>query len=112
MLRTVCRGCGVLAVVWAAAGCGGEPGPVPVRGVVKLDGQPVANAAVVFVAQAPGGRDAYGSTDAAGAFKLTTAKPTAAKGPRIPVKYTVAGQTPLTQEVPAKGDVAIELSSK
>ena len=37
----------------AALGCGGDAGPVPVRGVVRLDGQPVANAAVVFVAQQP-----------------------------------------------------------
>ena len=49
MTRTLC-GFGVLAVL--CAGCGPGSGPVPVRGVVKLEGQPVANAAVVFVAMA------------------------------------------------------------
>ena len=72
MPRSVCRQWFTLAAVLAAAGCGGGSGPVPVRGVVKLDGQPVANAAVVFVPQTPGGREAYGSTDANGAFRLTT----------------------------------------
>ena len=121
---------------------------MPVRGVVKLDGQPVANAAVVFVPQTPGGREAYGSTDANGAFRLTTTKPddgalpgkykvviqpagpgggstpfddtdkppaAASKAPprsRIPTKYTVAGQTPLTQDVPPSGEVILELQSK
>src|SRR5262249_16665434 len=126
MTRTVC-GFGALAVL--CAGCGRGSGPVPVRGVVKLEGQPVANAAVVFVAQDPGGRDAYGPTAARGAFRLTrtnpddgalpgkykvviqpagqggrstpfddtgtppAALPKAPPGPRIPAKYTVAGQT-------------------
>src|SRR5262245_18076613 len=75
MPRPICRHLVMLAAVLAAAGCGQGSGPVPVRGVVKLDGQPVANAAVVFVAQAPGGRDAYGSTDANGVFRLTTTSP-------------------------------------
>ena len=148
MGRTISRGCGLLAVLLATAGCGGGSGPVPVRGVVKLDGKPVANAAVTFVAQDPGGRDAHGSTDANGAFELSTHKPNdgalpgkykvvitppgeeggstpfddpgkpaaAAKpkpaGPRIPQKYTLAGQTPLTQDVPPTGDVVIDLQSK
>jgi hypothetical protein len=117
--------------------------------VVKLDGQPVANAAVIFIAQDPGGRDAYGSTNENGEFELSTtkpgdgvmpgkykvviqppgeagsstpfddpekpaapAKPKAPQRARIPEKYTVPGQTPLTQEVPPKGDVVIELQSK
>jgi hypothetical protein len=147
MPRPACRLSFTLAAVLAAAGCGGGTGPVPVHGVVKLDGQPVANAAVVFVAQTPGGRDAYGSTDATGAFRLTTtkpddgalpgtykvviqpagpgggstpfddtdkppaARPKAAPGPRIPTKYTVAGQTPLTQDVPPSGAVVLDLQS-
>ena len=148
MPRSVGRESFMLAAVLAAAGCGGGSGPVPVRGVVTLDGQPVANAAVVFVAQTPGGRDAYGSTDANGAFRLTTTKPDdgalpgkykvviqpagpgggstpfddtskppapapkAPLGPRIPAKYTVAGQTPLTQDVPPSGEVVFDLQSK
>ena len=148
MPRFVCRQSFALAAMLAASGCGGGSGPVPVRGVVKLDGQPVVNAAVIFVPQAPGGREAYGSTDANGTFRLTTTKPDdgalpgkykvviqppggaggstpfdepgkapaavpkAAPGPRIPVKYTVPGQTPLTQDVPPSGDVLIDLQSK
>jgi hypothetical protein len=116
--------------------------------VVKLDGQPVANAAVVFVPRTPGGREAYGSTDATGTFRLTTTKPDdgalpgkykvviqppappggstpfddpgkpptavpkAAPGPRIPVKYTVVGQTPLSQDVPPTTEVLFDLRSR
>lgn len=142
------RGCGLLAVLLVVSGCGSS-GPVQVRGVVKLDGQPVANAAVIFIAQDPGCRDAYGSTNENGEFELSTtnpgdgvqkgkykvviqppgeggtytpfdepektaapAKPKAPQRARIPEKYTVPGQTPLTQEVPPKGDVVIELQSK
>ena len=136
-----------LLVAALAAGCGGDSGPVPVRGVVKLDGQPVAGAAVTFVAQTPGGRDAYGSTNENGEFRLTTtkpddgalpgkykvviqppgeeggstpfdegkpaaARPKAPRGPRIPAKYAVAGQTPLAQDVPPNGDIVFDLQSK
>ena len=86
MTRTVC-GFGVLVVL--CAGCGHGSGPVPVRGVVKVEGQPVANAAVVFVAQDPGGRDAYGSTDANGVFRLTTTNP---DDGALPGKYKVVIQ--------------------
>lgn len=146
MARFVARGCGVLALLLAAAGCG-KSGPVSVRGVVTLDGQPVANAAVAFIAQDPGGRDAHGSTNEKGEFELSMTRPgdgvlpgkykvlvhppgeaggptpfddpdkaaprpKAAQGPRVPVKYSNPAQTPLTQEVPPKGDVVIELQSK
>src|SRR5947209_5411172 len=89
MPRSVCRQSFALAAVLAAAGCGGGSGPVPVRGVVKVDGQPVANAAVIFITQTPGGRDAYGSTDANGAFRLTTTKP---DDGALPGKYKVVIQ--------------------
>lgn len=136
----------VVLVAALAAGCGAGSGPVPVRGVVKLDGQPVAGAAVTFVAQTPGGRDAHGSTNEKGEFRLTTSKPDdgalpgtykvviqppgeeggstpfdegkpaarpkAPRGPRIPAKYSAAGQTPLTQDVPPKGEIVFELQSK
>ena len=58
----------------AAAGCG-KPGPVALRGTVKLDGRPLANASVHFITQDSGGRDALGSTDAEGVFRLSTFKP-------------------------------------
>ena len=148
MPRSICRLLLILAALPAAAGCGGGSGPTPVRGFVKLDGKPVANAAVVFIAQTPNGRDAYASTNANGEFRLTTtnpddgalpgkykvviqpagegggatpfddpakppaASPKAASGPRIPTKYTVVGQTPLTQDVPPSGPVVFDLQSK
>src|SRR5262245_43879983 len=148
MPRSAFRQSFALAGLLVAAGCGGSSGPVPVRGVVKLDGQPIANAAVIFVPQAPGGREAYGSTDANGAFRLTTTKPDdgalpgkykvviqppgpaggstpfddpgkapaavpkTPTGPRIPVQYTVPGQTPLTQDVPPNGEVVFDLRSR
>lgn len=148
MGQMIARGCGLLAAALAAAGCGSSSGTVPVRGAVKLDGQPLVGVSVTFVAQGNGGRDAYGSTDANGAFELTTFQPRdgalpgqykvvilptgeeggstpfdepgkpeprpkpKSKRPQVPVKYTVPGQTPLTQEVPSKAEVVIELSSK
>lgn len=75
MNRVIGRVCGFLAAALAAAGCGSGSGMVPVRGVVKLDGQPLAGVSVTFVAQDPGGRDAYGSTDPKGEFSLTTSQP-------------------------------------
>lgn len=54
-------------------GCGddGRPPLVPVSGVVTLDNEPVAGAAVMFMPLA-GGRPAQGVTDAAGKFRLST----------------------------------------
>ena len=59
----------------ALAGCGTEATTNPVRGTVTLDGQPLARATVQFLAQDPGGRDALGTTDADGVFRLSTFKP-------------------------------------
>lgn len=90
MSRFVARGCGMLAVLLVVAGCG-KSGPVSVRGVVKLDGQPVAGAAVTFIAQDPGCRDAYGSTNEQGEFELSTNKPGDGV---LPGKYKVVIQPP------------------
>ncbi|WP_254507864.1 carboxypeptidase-like regulatory domain-containing protein [Anatilimnocola floriformis] len=46
----------------------------PVTGVVLLDGQPVANAALQFVPQ-EAGQDATGATDAQGNFAISTNEP-------------------------------------
>lgn len=89
MSRFVTRVCGVLALS-LLAGCG-KSGPVSVRGVVKLDGQPVAGAAVTFVAQDPGGRDASGATNEKGEFELSTTKPGDGV---LPGKYKVVIQPP------------------
>ena len=81
MLQTHLRRCTglvvllILAALIAAAGCGKGEGPVPLRGTVKLDGRPLQGATVHFIAPDPGGRDALGSTDADGAFRLSTFEP-------------------------------------
>jgi hypothetical protein len=64
----------VLLLLVAVGGCGKEGGKIPVNGIVKLDGRPLANASVSFIAETPGCRDAYGLTNADGVFYLTTAK--------------------------------------
>jgi hypothetical protein len=60
----VCLACG-------CAGCGGN-GLTAVHGVVKLDGNPVANAVVYFNPQFEGGRQASATTDDKGRFELNT----------------------------------------
>ena len=64
--------CLILAV--APLGCGSSP-TSPVAGVVLLEGKPVANAAVQFVAQSESGHDATGQTDPNGEFTMSTFKP-------------------------------------
>jgi hypothetical protein len=60
-----------LVVAFALHGCGGEDGPVPVEGVVRLNGAPVAGATVSFLPEG-GGRPAVGATNRDGRFRLTT----------------------------------------
>src|SRR5436190_481823 len=65
----------VTALVLAATGCGGgKIAPVPVSGVVTLDGKPVEGATVYFyaVGDDKDGRPAFGTTDKVGAFRLST----------------------------------------
>ena len=63
-----------LAVLAVAAGCGGKHTPVPVSGVVTLDGKTVEGATVYFYAAGDDkeGRPAYGTTDKDGVFRLST----------------------------------------
>jgi hypothetical protein len=63
---------GTLGVSLLNAGCGGADVPdnlTSVFGVVTLDGQPLAGAAVTFVP--PDGRPASGTTDSSGAYSLS-----------------------------------------
>jgi hypothetical protein len=60
-----------LVVLWAS-GCGGADKPVPVEGIVLLDGKPVDGATVTFVPDGGRGRPASGITDSEGHFQLTT----------------------------------------
>lgn len=92
------------------AGCGGEPKRLPAAGVVTLDGQPVADAGVLFIPTDPGPA-ATGTTDASGRFRLTCA----GKAGAIAGHYRVAiskqasagnGDTGPMPAMPAKNLVA------
>jgi hypothetical protein len=74
-----------LLLAMATVGCGSSS-TSPVAGVVLLDGKPVANAAVQFVAQSESGRDATGQTDQSGEFTMSTFKP---KDGVVPGDYKV-----------------------
>jgi hypothetical protein len=65
---------GVLAavLVLSQSGCGGKYKPVPVEGIVTLDGKPVEAATVLFFREGGAGRPASGLTDAQGIFHMTT----------------------------------------
>jgi hypothetical protein len=63
---------GAVNLALLGVGCSGGAKTVPVEGVVTLDGKPLPNATVLFIPQEPGGRDAHGTTDADGAFSLST----------------------------------------
>jgi len=89
--KPVLRKCLVL-ILLVAAGCS-RGGMAPVKGTVKLDGQPLAGASIVFLSQDEGGRDARGATDAAGVFHLSTLEP---KDGALPGKYKVIVQPPVS----------------
>ena len=65
---------GSLVLIFVAAGCSGKYTPVPVSGVVTLDGKPVEGATVYFyaVGDEKDGRPATGTTDKDGVFRLST----------------------------------------
>jgi hypothetical protein len=65
MMKRVC-----LIVAVAVAGCGGPPS---LSGVVTLDGQPLADAAVVLIPQSEGAETVVGSTNQGGRFVITPA---------------------------------------
>ena len=69
LVRTIMLGA---ALVLAASGCGRKDKPIPVRGTVTLDGQPVVGAAVNFIPEGGNGVPAYALTKEGGAFDLTT----------------------------------------
>jgi hypothetical protein len=65
-------------------GCGVKP--VPVKGVVVIDGKPSPHAFVMFTPQETGGKEAHGATDEHGVFHLTTFR---AKDGALPGHYKV-----------------------
>lgn len=81
----------LIGVAGSMAGCG-RSGLVPVKGTVKLDGQPLARATVLFIAQNPEGKNATGFTAADGKFRLSTLE---GDQGALPGKYKVVVQLPL-----------------
>ena len=53
--------------LFSLVGCG-KPGPVPIEGIVTLDGQPLVDAEVIF--KPDQGRPSVGRTDESGRYKL------------------------------------------
>ncbi len=93
------------ALLVVISGCGGD-GPVPVEGVLKVDGKPLAQAMVQFVSQQEGGRNASGTTDASGVFHLTTLRPRDGALPgsyKVIVHYQEPGELP--KDLANPGDV-------
>jgi hypothetical protein len=84
-----------------ASGCGGSK-PVPVNGVVKLDGRPVEGAAVTFIPESGKTANASGMTEKEGAFRLTTLKPNDGAYPGN-YKVIVIYQEPYETDTPASG---------
>jgi len=71
--RVLICGLSFCLVALSALGCGGVT-PVAVKGIVKLDGKPLAGATVTFMATDGAIRPATGYTDQEGAFSLTSLK--------------------------------------
>jgi hypothetical protein len=79
---------GLFAIIFAG-GCGRSgPAVAYVEGTVVLDGEPVAGASVGFSPLA-GGQPAFGKTDAAGVFHLTTVRGGARDGGAVVGEYAV-----------------------
>ena len=81
----------LLIVLATAGGCGGANKPVPVHGVVLLDGRPLAGATITFVPDSPGTHEAHAYSTADGSFKLSTYRPADGAVPgeyKVLVSYT------------------------
>lgn len=64
---------GLALVLLGLSGCGARPEPVvPVRGQVRLDGRPLAEATIVFHRRDKEGRNLTGRSLADGTFRMTT----------------------------------------
>lgn len=81
----------MLLVTLAVAGCGPKGLPTNyVEGIVTLDDQPLENALVTFIPEAPDGKVAIGNTDATGKYTLTS------DGGGLPQKGALEGDYKVT----------------
>lgn len=74
-LQRIIHGSLLVCVCGVLAGCGGDDGFVPARGVVNYKGAPIAKIAVVFTPADGKGQIAEGLTDEEGKFELQTREP-------------------------------------
>ena len=95
-------------LVMVVVGCGrNELGLVPVEGVVTLDGQPLADARVIF-RPFEGGRPSSGVTDADGNFKLVYSEDQTGA---LPGKHHVSVST-LVEADPDSSDPLVKTGQK
>ena len=100
LMRT--RGVPLVALLGVVLiGCGGRK-TTPIRGVVTLEGTPVAGATVLFMPDGQGGgRPASGFTSSDGTFRLMTYKPDDGALPgtyRVLIQKTEASKDPQAAE--------------
>jgi hypothetical protein len=96
-------------------GCGGK-GATPVRGVITLEGTPVAGATVLFMADDQDGRrPASGFTSSDGTFQLTTYKPNDGALPgeyRVLIQKTEAAKDPGAAERSAQERAKVKIEGR
>lgn len=74
MVRTLTSVHGLFIVILTTAtGCGG--GPVPVEGILQIDGKPLGGATITFLPESPGGREAHAFSKSDGSFTMSTTRP-------------------------------------
>jgi hypothetical protein len=137
MGKTVLRWGVLLAtlLVPVAGGCGDKKHHIPTAGTITLDGQPVGDAAIVFIPETRGDEPPRGRSKDDGAFSLDTgkakgappgtykvvvdkfdfssrAKKTKEKQSVLPRIYSSPDTTPLRCTVPHDGPVRLELKSR
>ncbi len=107
MLRFSVLQASLLLLAVLTAGCGGETGPklAETAGVVTYKGKPLADANVTFMPAS--GPAAYGSTDANGAYELST---TGDKGAMVgPARVVITAFEMLDEEKPEEKLTAADL---
>jgi len=125
-VNATCVPYALLLLTVAAIGCGSQQfkhQPVPMSGVVKLDGQPISDVAVEFVSDS--GLLGLGLTNAAGEFELAMPKHGPGIAPevyqvrvmsqgdaKIPALYEEASVKTVIVEPGENQPVLIELNSK
>jgi hypothetical protein len=106
--------CSTLWTLLVLPGCGNEDGLGRVRGIVKLDGEPLPDASVEFTPVNGEGMTTYGRTDSHGAYDMMATERTrgAALGKnKVSIStYDVIDNThSILEKVPMKYNISTEL---